>query len=85
MQRAYADDATINFDMQMGDGVNASSAYDENGNIRATKQWGLKITGSEVIDDMRYTYQANSNKLKSVTDFENNAQTKLGDFKTNCS
>ena len=76
---SYADDATINFDMQMGDGVNAGSAYDENGNIRAMKQWGLKITGSEVIDDLQYSYFTNSNKLKAVAE-TTATDHKLGDF-----
>jgi hypothetical protein len=79
----YADDATINFDMQMGDGLTALSAYDENGNIKGMKQWGLKITGSSLLDDMRYTYTTHSNKLKSVTDFANDPLTRMGDFKTN--
>lgn len=78
----YIDDPIINFDSQMGDGVNAGSAYDENGNILAMKQYGFKLTSSPVVDDMRYTYSPNSNKLLSVTDFSNDALTKLGDFKT---
>ncbi|HTE33501.1 MAG TPA: DUF6443 domain-containing protein [Chryseolinea sp.] len=78
---SYADNATINFDMQMGDGVNTSSAYDENGNIKAMKQWGLKITGSTPIDDMVYSYFLTSNKLSAVTE-QNTGTTdhKLGDF-----
>lgn len=87
----YTDDAFINFDMQMGDGQNATSAYDENGNIKGMKHWGLKMTGSSVIDDFRYTYNVlnngagpatSGNKLKSVTDFLNDANTILGDFRT---
>ena len=45
-------------------------------------QKGWKIGGSVVVDNMRYTYQSNSNKLKSVTDFNNDVNMKLGDFKT---
>ncbi|MGC4037071.1 MAG: RHS repeat-associated core domain-containing protein [Chitinophagaceae bacterium] len=78
----YADDAAVNFDMLMGDGNDNGSAYDENGNILKMKQWGLKLSSSPVLDDMRYTYNSNSNKLKSVVDFNNDATTTLGDFRT---
>jgi RHS repeat-associated protein len=74
----------VNFDMQMGDGNpdNASLAYDANGNILSMMQKGLKINASSTIDDMHYTYTAATNKLKSVTDFNNDAASVLGDFKT---
>lgn len=52
----------------MGDGINVTSAYDDNGNIRRMQQWGLKITGSVQIDDLAYTYQVNSNKLAKVSE-----------------
>lgn len=74
--------AGVNFDMKMGDGINTNTAYDANGNILQMQQWGLRIAGSTQLDNMRYTYLSGSNKLKSVTDFNNDAQTKLGDFKT---
>jgi RHS repeat-associated protein len=76
--------AGVNFDMQMGDGNpdNASLAYDANGNIISMTQKGLKINASSTIDDMHYTYTAATNKLKSVTDFNNDAASVLGDFKT---
>lgn len=73
----------LNFNVKMGDGTNASSAYDANGNIKQMQQWGLKLNISEQIDDLRYSYYENSNRLKSVTDLENLANTMLGDFKTN--
>jgi RHS repeat-associated protein len=77
----YIDHATINFDMAMGNGTDVKTAYDENGNIKAMKQWGLKLNNSPVIDDLQYTYYTNSNKLSSVTD-NAPAQTgaSLGDF-----
>lgn len=75
--------AGVNFNIKMGDGLNVNTAYDANGNILQMQQWGLKIGGSSQIDNMRYTYMAGSNKLKSVTDFNNDVLTKLGDFKTN--
>jgi RHS repeat-associated protein len=64
----YTDHATINFDMQMGNGIDVNSAYDENGNIKAMKQWGLKLNSSSVIDDLEYGYYNGGNKLKYVKD-----------------
>lgn len=69
-------------------GTNAATnyfiPYDDNGNIREMVQRGYKI-GSAVndpIDNMRYTYWEGTNKLKNVVDFKNDADTKLGDFRT---
>lgn len=76
---SYTENGAINFDMTMGNGTTASTAYDENGNIKAMKQWGLKVNNSIVIDDMQYSYHANSNKLRAVTE-ANNTDHKLGDF-----
>ncbi len=73
--------AGFNFDVKMGDGVNASTAYDLNGNILRMQQFGYKLAGSAQIDDLSYMYLANSNKLIKVTDAFNDAATKLGDFK----
>jgi hypothetical protein len=72
----------INFDMKMGNGINHWSAYDENGNILQMQQWGLNLTTSQQIDNLSYTYQSNSNKLKNVIDLANDVNTKLGDFRT---
>jgi RHS repeat-associated protein len=80
---AFNTSAGVNFSMTVGDGINASTAYDANGNILQMQQWGLKIAGSSQVDNMRYTYQDKSNKLKSVTDFNNDPVSILGDFKTN--
>lgn len=74
--------AGVNFDMKMGDGSDVTTAYDDNGNIKQMQQWGLKINASSQIDNLRYTYLSGSNKLKSVTDFNNDINTKLGDFRT---
>jgi hypothetical protein len=65
--------------MMMGDGTDPMTAYDENGNIKAMKQWGLKITGSSLIDDLTYEYNPSSNKLKRVSDAIT-GNNKLGDF-----
>ncbi|MFC4231489.1 DUF6443 domain-containing protein [Parasediminibacterium paludis] len=56
--------------------------YDANGNILTMAQYGWKVGGSILIDDLHYTYQPNSNKLQNVIDFANDTQTYLGDFKT---
>jgi RHS repeat-associated protein len=75
--------AGVDFTVIMGNGTDPSSAYDLNGNIKWMQQWGLKITGSVQVDNLRYTYQSTSNKLRSVVDFNNDIGTLLGDFKTN--
>lgn len=76
--------AGVNYDMKMGDGtqVGVNNAYDANGNIKQMQHWGMKLTGSEQIDNLRYTYTAGTNRLKNVVDFNNDANTKLGDFRT---
>ncbi|MFC4262331.1 DUF6443 domain-containing protein [Ferruginibacter yonginensis] len=56
-------------------------AYDDNGNILTMQQKGLKINSSSFIDQLNYTYFANSNKLKAVVDAANDNTSKLGDFK----
>ena len=73
--------AGIDFSMKMGDGTEATSAYDANGNIKKMWQKGWKLSGSAVIDDLVYQYNTNSNKLKWVRDVNNDVNTKLGDFK----
>ena len=54
--------------------------YDANGNILSMNQKGFKINGSGLIDQLTYTYQANSNKLSKVNDAVNDPTSKLGDF-----
>jgi RHS repeat-associated protein len=73
----------MDYTVKMGNGIDYTKAYDANGNILQMQQWGWKMGGSVQIDNLKYTYNANSNKLKSVTDFNNDVVTKLGDFKTN--
>lgn len=80
---AYIDNNVFNFDMLMGNGDpgNPTSAYDANGNIKGMKQWGMKGMGSSVIDQLTYSYFANSNKLQSVSEPAGVIQeNKLGDF-----
>ena len=74
--------AGIDFSTVMGDGVNAGSAYDENGNIKAMLQSGWQLGGSHPIDSLNYTYYTNSNKLKNVIDGRSDALTTMGDFRT---
>jgi RHS repeat-associated protein len=80
---AFTINPFINFNVKMGDGIDPNLAYDYNGNILKMQQWGLKINASPQINNLKYTYIAGTNKLKSVTDYSNDALTKLGDFKTN--
>ncbi len=74
----------VDFSMKMGDGIDPATAYDANGNIKAMKQWGLKLTGSSVIDEMTYNYKNGevSNKLLAVTESSalGTSDNKLGDF-----
>ena len=74
----YTDNGVVNFDMVMGNGTNPALAYDANGNIKAMKQWGLKLNNSPLIDDLHYDYYTNSNKLKAVEDLAVNASGIVG-------
>lgn len=60
----------------------SNMGYDANGNILSMKHRGLKLTSSATIDSLTYSYIANTNKLLNVIDGENDATTKLGDFRT---
>ena len=73
----------LNYSMQMGDGSNAVTAYDANGNILKMKQfgWQLGAASTTPVDDLTYTYNTNSNKLQNVIDANNDVNTKLGDFR----
>lgn len=57
----------------------AALAYDANGNIQSMIRKGLKVNTSPVIDQLSYTYKANTNLLDKVTDAIT-ADNKLGDF-----
>lgn len=74
--------AGIDFTSLMGNGIDPTTAYDENGNIQAMNQKGWKLGGSNFIDQLAYAYNTNSNKLKNVIDASNDATTTLGDFRT---
>lgn len=79
---SFNKNAGIDFTMKMGDGSTSDSAYDYNGNILRMQQWGIKGASSTQIDDLRYSYYTYSNKLKNVRDQYNDANTRLGDFRT---
>ena len=77
---------TMNYSMQMGNGTDPATAYDQNGNIKAMTQYGWKITApTGIIDNLTYTTSYNSssntNKLLKVVDAASDPNTKLGDFK----
>lgn len=55
-------------------------SYDANGNIMSMNQTGFKLSGSSPIDQLTYTYPANSNQLQQVVDGANDSLSKLGDF-----
>ncbi len=83
----YIDDSKVDFDMNLGTFTSGqyieNTAYDENGNILLMQQKGLKVNASSLIDNLTYTYNANSNKLKNVIEASgvNDPLTKLGDFR----
>jgi RHS repeat-associated protein len=79
--RTWDVSAGLDFSMKMGDGTNASTAYDANGNIKHMWQRGWKLGGSVTIDSLIYKMYDGSNKLKYVRDGANDPLTVLGDFK----
>lgn len=68
------------YHMQMGNGRDAHTAYDENGNIQAMRQWAWQAQSIGVMDNMTYNYNSSSNKLLNVIDSATDY--KLGDFHT---
>jgi len=80
----WARNSAALFDVRMGDGVNPTTAYDANGNIKEMKQYGITGAGtSGIIDSLFYNYKNSqvSNQLAGVLDKANNAASTLGDFK----
>lgn len=70
----------VDFTMKMGNGIDYATAYDANGNIKKMWQRGFNFAGSQVIDDMDYTYYDHSNRLKEIQDPASVLPTGLGDF-----
>lgn len=52
--------------------------YDANGNISSLRRYGRVLNAAQIIDNLAYTYTANSNRLSKVDDSEGNAG--IGDF-----
>ncbi|HYC28317.1 MAG TPA: hypothetical protein VEB42_05860, partial [Chitinophagaceae bacterium] len=77
--------AGIDFSMKMGDGNDAATAYDANGNIKKMWQRGWKLGGSVTIDSLIYKTNDYSNKLKYVRDDANDPDSRLTDFKESAS
>ncbi len=73
----WATNAQALYDVTMGNGTQASEAYDANGNILRMQQAG----GTGPMDDLRYEYLGIGNKLKGVKDDVNSTGSTLGDFK----
>jgi RHS repeat-associated protein len=73
----------IDFTVKMGNGTEGS-AYDENGNIKQMRQWGLKGVSSAPIDQLTYNYSSSEvgNRLTKVTEdpLIGSASNNLGDF-----
>ncbi len=78
---SWGTDAVTDFSMKMGDGSTASSAYDENGNIKAMTQTGIAGVSKATVDNLTYTYYSNTNKLSAVADAAPTVN--LGDFTDN--
>ena len=57
-----------------------SQQYDANGNIISMTQNGLLLNSSPAIDNLNYTYPANSNRLQKIDDIANNPSSTLGDL-----
>ncbi|UYQ94805.1 RHS repeat-associated core domain-containing protein [Chitinophaga horti] len=74
---SWADNPSVNYDVKMGNGLAANTAYDLNGNILAMQQWG----GAAAVDKLRYDYIPGTNKLLGVVDTVFNPSSTLGDFK----
>ena len=59
----------------------AGIGYDENGNLKNMKQYGLQSNTSPLLDDLTYTtVDAYTNKLKTVTDGVTATGGSFGDF-----
>jgi len=60
--------ATMNFSVGGNTASGGTMKYDANGNIVEMWQQGRKLSGSDYIDKLSYTYFNGGNKLQAVTD-----------------
>ncbi|MFX1708998.1 DUF6443 domain-containing protein [Chitinophaga sp. CC14] len=72
---------TEDYTVRMGDGIDGTTAYDANGNIRSMIQNGPVGAAPGPIDNLTYSYINNSNQLKYIYDNVNNPNSLLGDFR----
>ncbi len=80
--------STSNSAFDVSDGIDFTVnnlQYDANGNIKSMLQKGWKPGGSVAVDNLTYTYNANSNRLQNVADGSNDVTSTLGDFKYSAS
>jgi len=81
MAAAYLDNSTGSWGRTAMDYSVSGVQYDYNGNLGKLNQNGFKVgnpTGA--IDQLVYTYPANSNQLQQVNDGANDPNSTLGDF-----
>jgi RHS repeat-associated protein len=72
--------ASTSWDNSQVDFSVGNLSYDPNGNMLTLEQKGFLVGGSQFIDQLKYTYQSNSNQLSQVYDTANNPTSLLGDF-----
>jgi RHS repeat-associated protein len=71
----------VNWDLSSGIDFSVHNiSYDNNGNILALNQMGMKLNTKSLIDSLVYSYNPNSNQLNFVTDKVNDTTSHLGDF-----
>jgi RHS repeat-associated protein len=72
----------IDFTTRIGDGATYTSAYDAGGNILAMQHNAVVVNTSQLLDNLTYSYNSNSNKINTVSDAAvQPANMNLGDFK----
>ena len=74
------------FDLNAGiNFTNNNITYDANGNLTAMYLYGFVVGGgyANIINNLTYNYQANSNQLSGVVDAADSPNTQLGNFHYN--
>lgn len=75
--------AGVDFSVKMGDGTDFNTMYDANGNIKRMQQWAFKNGSSTQVDDMTYSYDDHSNRLKAIEEQAPAIDHQTGDFTDN--